>query len=305
MALTTCYECGGKVSTRAAACPHCAAPLGGKIRISNKWMTLNAISQIFGIRTTPTRIAFVLILIFSGALFQLFRQPETNEIREISARNSLTSNEVSRQSSNAPMKPAEGLTKASSEDDTFYTFSRIYKSLNVLSTLTPQNAGEAEPFFSQSVLSRITGALETAKCNEGCIIDEFELRNIDLNDDREPEYLVNVQDSKVIPDALLFRSGNDWKNLIPTSTGRVYVERQKTNGFYNIAVIGDKSSSAPSSYRITRLSWNGFEYVPSSASREVLAFYVLNKWYKGPFETGNYNREPPADDRQPRTQIKP
>ena len=32
MALTTCQECGGKVSTWARACPHCGAPPMGPWR---------------------------------------------------------------------------------------------------------------------------------------------------------------------------------------------------------------------------------------------------------------------------------
>ena len=91
MALTACYECGGKISTTAAACPHCGAPskiisvATAKENPGNDWPLSSASisAQIFkGMLRRTTRWYFALILVAAsviGFLAFIIRTPKLKD----------------------------------------------------------------------------------------------------------------------------------------------------------------------------------------------------------------------------------
>jgi len=68
MALTNCPECGGKVSTLAAACPHCGARrgAGGPPRDPGESTAFAAITLAFWLLAAPVGFVLNLVGIFTG-----------------------------------------------------------------------------------------------------------------------------------------------------------------------------------------------------------------------------------------------
>src|SRR5207244_8652323 len=65
MALITCYECGDKVSTTAAACPHCGAPVkkdavrkDSEVKAENEhtFRAINQIGEVVEQRVNPPEL---------------------------------------------------------------------------------------------------------------------------------------------------------------------------------------------------------------------------------------------------------
>ena len=162
----------------------------------------------------------------------------------------------------------------------FFTFDRSYKSVKVLTASSFSSESErndVQQVFPNGTIQLIGQLLDSKGCGANiCIIREFEIRRIDLNDDGQPEYLVGVKDARIGPDGVLLRTEGGWKNLLTGFSGTVFVDKIKTNGFHNLAVIRDKEDTF---YSITRLVWSGSGYQPLSTNKEVLEFSYDKRWH--------------------------